>query len=277
MAGELLKLRQVGGVSRTAGHRGVLRPKAVGGFRLEHLPSSPDVADIVERHWLVEWHLPKGTAHIQEVLPHPCGNVSFVEGSPVLWGVTTSRLTQKLVGNGIIPGTKLRPGALALFAPHMAWEFTDRHVPLEDVLHQTVRVRNASSTDPRQQMRMVEEMLREQARAVDIDSVRTIVETVGSMLHEPADMPIQTLARKYGLSARSLQRKFRAAVGVGPKWAFNRYRLHEAAERLDNDPSLSLARLAVELGYTDQSHFAHDFTAAVGTSPAVYARRAAAP
>jgi AraC-like DNA-binding protein len=54
-----------------------------------------------------------------------------------------------------------------------------------------------------------------------------------------------------------------------------RYRLHEAAERLAADEQLDLATLAVELGYFDQAHFARDFKAIVGSPPNRYARTVA--
>jgi AraC-like DNA-binding protein len=63
-------------------------------------------------------------------------------------------------------------------------------------------------------------------------------------------------------------------VGVSPKWVIQRYRLHEAAERLTADPSIAQSALASDLGYSDQAHFIRDFKSLVGTSPAAYARAA---
>ena len=75
------------------------------------------------------------------------------------------------------------------------------------------------------------------------------------------------------LSRRTLQRLFREYIGVGPKWVIRRFRLHEAAERIDAGSSVDWARLAVELGYSDQTHFIKDFKAIVGKTPAEYGRR----
>ena len=77
--------------------------------------------------------------------------------------------------------------------------------------------------------------------------------------------------RRFGLSARSLQRLFRRYVGVGPKWVLQRYRLHEAAERIADGEGGDWAAFALELGYFDQAHFIKDFKALVGCSPAEYA------
>ncbi|MGH3243290.1 MAG: helix-turn-helix domain-containing protein, partial [Spirillospora sp.] len=73
---------------------------------------------------------------------------------------------------------------------------------------------------------------------------------------------------------RGLQRLFHEYVGIGPKWVIRRYRMLEAAGRAEAGARVGWADLAAELGYTDQAHFTRDFTAAVGTPPARYAREA---
>lgn len=60
---------------------------------------------------------------------------------------------------------------------------------------------------------------------------------------------------------------FRRYVGVGPKWVLQRYRMHEAAERMLIDPEIDLARLGLDLGYADQAHFGNDFHARTGRLP----------
>jgi AraC-like DNA-binding protein len=76
------------------------------------------------------------------------------------------------------------------------------------------------------------------------------------------------------LNKRTLQRLFARYVGVSPKWVIQRYRLHEAAERLAAGELIHQAELALDLGYSDQAHFVRDFKSIVGVSPAAYARAA---
>jgi AraC-like DNA-binding protein len=54
----------------------------------------------------------------------------------------------------------------------------------------------------------------------------------------------------------------------------NRYRLHEALERLAQGGNVEWARLALDLGYFDQAHFIRDFKALVGRTPGEYLRQA---
>lgn len=76
------------------------------------------------------------------------------------------------------------------------------------------------------------------------------------------------------MTVRQLERVFARLVGVSPKWVIQHYRLFEAAERLDAEPSTDMTRQAYELGYFDQAHFIKDFKAMVGSSPLEYARKA---
>ena len=45
---------------------------------------------------------------------------------------------------------------------------------------------------------------------------------------------VEDLVERYAINVRMLQRLFAESVGVTPKWVIQRYRLHEAAERLAN-------------------------------------------
>ncbi|HJU40524.1 MAG TPA: helix-turn-helix domain-containing protein, partial [Tahibacter sp.] len=69
-----------------------------------------------------------------------------------------------------------------------------------------------------------------------------------------------------------LQRLFGDYVGASPKWVINRYRLHEAVERLAAGDAVDWADLALELGYFDQAHFNRDFKRLVGRAPGAFAR-----
>nr|WP_143588182.1 helix-turn-helix domain-containing protein [Tersicoccus phoenicis] len=51
-----------------------------------------------------------------------------------------------------------------------------------------------------------------------------------------------------------------------------RRRLQEAAERLRQEPGLSLAALAADLGYADQAHLTNDFRHVLNVTPSGYRR-----
>lgn len=90
---------------------------------------------------------------------------------------------------------------------------------------------------------------------------------------DPTLLRVETLAEKSGLSLRDLQRLFRAEVGIPPKETIRRFRLQQAADRFDADPETGCLRMAMDLGYFDQAHFARDFRAVVGVPPDAYRER----
>ncbi len=59
---------------------------------------------------------------------------------------------------------------------------------------------------------------------------------------------------------------------MSPKWVLQRYRLHEALERLAAEGRPDWSRLALDLGYFDHAHFIRDFRAVAGRSPMEYER-----
>ena len=119
---------------------------------------------------------------------------------------------------------------------------------------------------------IVEDFLRHRRPKPDAHVAR-IVEIVYSVAEDRGILKVEDLVERYNIPKRTLQRLFAKYVGVSPKWVIQRYRLHEAAERLAAGP-VSQSALALSMGYSDQAHFVRDFKAIVGTSPAAYARRA---
>jgi AraC family transcriptional regulator len=77
---------------------------------------------------------------------------------------------------------------------------------------------------------------------------------------------VAELARECELSRVHLARAFRRSVGMTPyQWLMER-RAEVAKEKL-RDERLSLADVATECGFADQSHFTHHFTRLVGVTP----------
>lgn len=83
---------------------------------------------------------------------------------------------------------------------------------------------------------------------------------------------IEALVRDLGLSRRQVERRFLDAVGVSPKTYARIRRWQHASLLLRAQPTLSLASVALESGYADQSHMTRDFQRAVGESPGTFAK-----
>lgn len=79
-------------------------------------------------------------------------------------------------------------------------------------------------------------------------------------------------ANRFGLSLRSLERRFKAATGLTPLQYLHRVRI-EAAKRLLEDSTLSFEEITFQVGYGDGGFFRKLFLQQTGLRPAEYRRR----
>lgn len=235
----------------------------------------------LEHYWLIDWDLTEPYA--AHVVPHPSVNLVLQRyesgeapeersGYAEVAGVAPGLFARKLAGRGRVCGVQFRPGGFRPFAPeHALCDLTGRRIAAAEVL------RTPPSVDA------VLDAADEDARVAALDAFLLALEprpdpratlamaAVDLVRTDRTVLRVDRLAQDTGLSARSLQRLFSAYVGVGPKWVILRYRIHEALERAGSDPAVDWARLAADLGYSDQAHLVRDFTATVGAPPTAFA------
>jgi AraC-like DNA-binding protein len=254
----------------TASTRGILRPhEGRRHFQLTRELPSDDLAPWVERHWMVEWDLQ--TPYTQELLNHPTVNLAVEAEHAGIFGIRTARDRKTIAGAGRVVGVKFRPGGFQPFFGRSVHTLTNRVVPLSAVFGAAGdELAEAVRAEPDTPFAVMEAFLR--ARRPEPDpQLEVLAAIVRTMLDDPAVVRVDELAARHALSPRTLQRLFRRYVGVSPKWVLQRYRLHEAAERIAEGRDGDWAATALELGYFDQAHFIRDFKALIGASPAQYA------
>ena len=84
---------------------------------------------------------------------------------------------------------------------------------------------------------------------------------------------INELKDETGYSIRTLQRQFRADMGMSPK-AFSRIiRCQSAVYDINQSEDVAFSDLASELGFSDQAHFQREFKKLVNTTPMEYLSR----
>ncbi|MBO8184270.1 helix-turn-helix domain-containing protein [Streptomyces spirodelae] len=262
----------------------VLAPDLLARVRFRRrLPAEP-LRRWVEHYWLIDWDLQE--PYVSQVVPHPCVNLVFERRGPaglapvtgLVAEVGTGVFTTKLEGTGRVCGVQFRPGGFRPFLapPRPLATLTGRHLPLDEAFgtggEATSRVLGPDLEDDR--VAALDAFLLSLSPAPDPAADRAMalahrVRTDRSVLR------VERLAADAGMSVRTLQRLFGTYVGVTPKWTILRYRVHETMEHATAHPGTDWARLAAELGYSDQAHLVRDFTAAVGVTPSAYARAAA--
>lgn len=256
--------------------RGVLSPVASSG-RLVHerVPAPESLRKVVQHFWSVRWDLRGAKPFVPETLPHPNVHLVFEEDGAEIAGVHTGRFTTKLEGKGWVFGVKFRPGAFRPYFGRSMASLRDRSVPIDQVFGAKGAALARKVSDLRgdaEKAAAVDRFLNERKTPADPN-----IERVGEIVDEIAEnreiVSVEQVAERWRFGKRSLQQLFNSYVGVGPKWVINRYRLHEAIERLQEGARVSFTELAVELGYFDQAHFIRDFRKLVGCTPAAFARR----
>jgi len=237
-----------------------------------HAPS-PEVGRFVAWYWAIEWDL-GDDVHSAEVLVHPVVNLSFQAHLAQVTGPHRAMTTRKLTGTGWVLGVMFRPAGFRPLVDAPLKALVDRVRPAVDVLGPGIDVlhrRVIDQPDGEARARAVDEHLATLVPAGHQASEDTtaIVERIAA---DRTLLRVDQVAEAFDTSVRQLQRRFADHVGVGPKWAIQRYRLYDAAEAAAAGDDVDWSRLAAELGYSDQPHLVRSFTRAIGIPPDAYAR-----
>lgn len=226
----------------------------------------------IAHFWAVEWSL--ASPFVALTLPHPTVHLVFEasdehEMRAEVVGVPLVRFERTLHGDGWVFGIKFRPAAFQPLIEGPVSGLTGAVHPIESVLGAFgAELRRAveAARDFEDKVAAVENVLGSHLTAAILPEapLRDLVERMAT---DREILNVEDAAAIVQMDVRSLQRRFRRCVGVPPKWVIQRYRLHEAAERLKEPSPPSLADLAAELGYFDQAHFARDFRRVVGRTP----------
>jgi AraC-like DNA-binding protein len=269
--------------TRPAGHgraRGLVSSRT-SGKRTEARVFAPpaDLADVVSVFWTGHWDLRGQLPHVTELLGDPCVHFAIETGDSRpgsrLVGVWTRLWRRQLDGLGHVRGVKLRAGAVRAFVDVSAHALANRVVPLANVFgcdaaRELERALEQHERDD-EAFGAFANWLRARRLEPRGEEIPRAVELASSIASDSDITTVAALAERSGLGPRALQRLFRDYVGASPKWVIRRHRLQEVALRLERGDAVSLARLAAELGYTDQAHLARDVKGAVGKSPSEFA------
>jgi AraC-like DNA-binding protein len=247
-------------------------------IELGRVEPAPDLAGLVDYFWWVRWDTPE--PHVQEVVPRPVVHLTaeVVAGEPrlLVHGVHPRMFHRRLEGTGHTVAAGFRPAGFRPFLGSDLAALQGREVPAVDVLgvdDREVAADVLAAGRPEDGAALLAEWLRALRREED-PMVATLADLVERVEEDTSLVRAEQVAELAGVSLRTLQRRFNAYVGIGPKWVVQRFRLLDVTEAAHGDAEVDWADLAVRLGYADQSHLIRAFTQLVGHPPAAYAREA---
>ncbi|MBO7748572.1 helix-turn-helix transcriptional regulator [Paenibacillus sp. MWE-103] len=255
-------------------------------FALRRIDPSPALAPYIEHYWIVRWDLRGQPPYSQTVLSYPSVNIAFErEGGgrfAGVYGVPTRTFVRSLREEGDVLGIKFRPGGFYPFWRRPAALLTGRAVPWTELFGEAARDAEArlfAADADEERVRLAEAFFGSRLPGPDDDeAVRLVGDIVREVIGNRELAKVEDLVERFALNKRALQRLFGRYVGVSPKWIIQRYRLQEAAERIERERGApDWPRLAQDLGFYDQAHFIKSFKALIGKSPEEYGRELGLP
>jgi len=232
---------------------------------LDRVELSAKYTELVRHVWVVRWRLPVGEVSQQRVLTYPAFNLIFSDQSATLYGPNPKVSVQTLSGQGWALGLLLRPAAGPLLTSTSPRRLLAQSEPMPGA--PTIEIAAAMARNsPPSALTLIEAWLGPYARRVG--SAGRLVNRVCRVVEEDRTLVrVVDVARRVGVSTRSLERLIMAHVGVTPKWLIECRRLQEAATTLFARPETPLTELALDLGYVDYAHFYRRYKAILAETP----------
>ncbi|PQP04414.1 AraC family transcriptional regulator [Pseudomonas frederiksbergensis] len=169
-------------------------------------------------------------------------------------------------------GVRFSPGVIPGFINVLAEELTERELDLLEVSGFAQRIFENIVQAPLlgDQMRLFNDYLA--PRLMGRTSALTAMVIQHALRHR-GDIRIQQLEELSGYTSRTLHRQFSQDTGMSPKTFCRIIRCQAALDTLNTQHDVSFSELALDLGFSDQSHFLRDFKKLVSTTPCDYQRK----
>lgn len=242
-------------------------------FELHRFEPKPPLDRFIDRFWVAQWDLDQPFE--QKVLSFPAVHIIFEDGQATISTLWREEFVRELEGRGQVVGVMFRSGGFEPFLGAPLSTIAEQRLDIDEVFGsagvEAAKAVFAAAEDLEAIMACLADFLEPLAPTAPTVG-ETMSEVVELMLADPSLGRVNDLAHRLGTSRRQVQRLFARYVGANPKFVIQRARVQlaaEAAQLHDTD----WARLAVELGYSDQAHLTRSFTAEVGTSPAAYRKQ----
>ena len=210
------------------------------------------------------------------LMPNACGTLSIAyDGTDVLaelWGAST---TPNLLGEEpnqyhVMLLIQLSPFGLYQLTNLNQADFTDKRISLKDVdkeLSDLLCQTFETASSMKELFCMCDRILH---RRMEHNLVsNALFAATNTIMDKHGQIFVTELARKVGYSDRQLNRLFLAQIGMSVKRYASLTRFNYILQHIQQS-TCSLAALAQQAGYFDQSHFDKDFRAISGVSPKQY-------
>jgi len=169
-------------------------------------------------------------------------------------------------------GVRFVPGIFPDFLTVSAHEIIENELDLHDVsadseslLEQVVNSINFS-----QQVNAVNQFLSNKSRRTPSKVTSQII---AKIRQQKGNIQVQDLEKFSGYTTRTIQRMFKNDIGLTPKGFSRAIRCQSAIYTINHGNDLVFSDCALDLGFSDQSHFLKEFKKLVNITPQEYQNR----
>jgi AraC-like DNA-binding protein len=184
-------------------------------------------------------------------------------------GIDTRQTGSVMLGSFSHFGVSFFPHALASFLADAPRDLLNSTPHIELLSTSTVHAALDQAKNHLERVQLVSKFLMDNMTASEHDLL------IDELIHSHGgddEISMAALQKIYRVSERSLQRRFKAAVGISHKKYQRILRFEKSLDLLKDASYRALTTIAHQLKYTDQSHFIKDFTAFAGISPYTFVR-----
>ena len=194
---------------------------------------------------------------------------SIVQPEIIVTGQLTRPLLLRPTGRVGMVAARFRADGLFPILGAPMHELVDRRVPLEAICSDvsTLQARIAEAASDRERVGHLATFLKGKLSVRGgLDAV--VQRNVNAILSSGGQISPDELARRVGLTARQLERRFQVSVGVSPKLLCRIVRFRAIFDCVQS--STTWSNIALDCGFFDQAHLIRDFKQFAGQSPTAF-------
>ena len=197
------------------------------------------------------------------------GDSGELQPTALLAGQMTRPVTAAPTGNVDLLGVRFWTGrgGPALRVP--VWQLQDQLIAASNVISGIDRLADDLRNIARhRRIGLIAGELSNYLRPADDSSLQAIDHALNLIVTSRGNLPIESIAKKVGVTRRHLERRFRNEVGLRAKHLARIVRVQTALRFIADRSRMSGAEIAAVCGYSDQAHLIREFKTLTGTTPA---------
>ncbi|MGE0173736.1 MAG: helix-turn-helix domain-containing protein [Oligoflexales bacterium] len=247
---------------------------------IDIVPGSMKARAYIDIYWETLWKVPQGNKVESLVVPNGAMSLVFNEDwapwDAFLTGTRKISYKAEFAGSGGMMGVNFKPGGAASLTAGRASQFSGKKMTLASLIGEKAESLKAEifSQGTFIEQCAVLDRFFEEVLPTTVDQNMLLVQEVVNFITISPDVPtLGDLCDRFSINLRRLQRLFSEYVGVSPKTIIRVKRFHKAAAEMVCGTLVEWSQLALDLGYSDQSHFINDFRKITGFTPEYYNER----